>query len=588
MGKLLARSRTDPLPFLPAVLIFFFSALGLSAAVRYVDANGVNPTPPYPDWSTAATNIQDAIDTADPGDIVLVTNGVYASGQKVVNGYLTNRLAVTKPLSLESVNGPQVTMIEGLSNSLRCVYLTNGASLSGFSLSKGDATLESGSSGGGIWCESSAALISNCVITTSRAVSGGGVFRGTLNNCVLSNNWANDGGGAFWAALNNCTAINNSAYRFGGGAAYSTLSDCVIVGNSATNRETTASGGGTYQANLNRCSLSNNFASAAGGGSAFGTRANCNVAGVVGGGAYDGILISCQLIGNSAPRGGGAALATLGLCSLSSNYAAYEVGGAFNCTLSGSQLTGNSVDLGHGSTFGGGASLGTLTDCILSGNSAYWGGGADYATLNNCTLTNNWATEGGAAHEAFLNACLMKDNAAGSGGGVSESTLANCILTGNSGGYGGAAIGATLLGCTVVSNSSPFGGGVYGGTSENCIIYFNGAENFYDEDVLPWYSATTLNYCCTTPLPATGIENITVAPLFTDLAGGNFRLKATHHVSTPDKTPVPAAARISMETRAFPVVPSISAHMNFRSSLNNFLRLAPAIRPANVWCVRFC
>lgn len=58
------------------VLVVFAIALNVRAAVRYVDFNSPAPTAPYTDWSTAATNIQDAINAASTGDLVLVTNGM--------------------------------------------------------------------------------------------------------------------------------------------------------------------------------------------------------------------------------------------------------------------------------------------------------------------------------------------------------------------------------------------------------------------------------------------------------------------------------------------------------------------------------
>ena len=76
------------------------------AATHYVDLNSANPTPPYTNWPTAATNIQDAVDVAAAGDEVLVTNGIYANGARVRYG-VTNRVAIDRPLSLRSVNGPQ-------------------------------------------------------------------------------------------------------------------------------------------------------------------------------------------------------------------------------------------------------------------------------------------------------------------------------------------------------------------------------------------------------------------------------------------------------------------------------------------------
>ena len=158
------------------------------ATVRYVDLNSANPVPPYADWSTAATNIQDAVDASTDGDQILVTNGVYQTGGRVVYGSLTNRVAVDRAVTVQSVNGPEVTVIQGepltpeAGVSARCVYLTNNATLSGFTLTNG-ATSNMGDwdfdeSGGGVWCENSSAVVTNCVITGNSAYADGGGVRG--------------------------------------------------------------------------------------------------------------------------------------------------------------------------------------------------------------------------------------------------------------------------------------------------------------------------------------------------------------------------------------------------------------------------
>jgi len=108
-------------------------AFNASAATHYVDLNSANSTPPYADWSAAATNIQDAIDASVDVDLVLVTNGVYSSGGRAVYGSLLNRVVINKAVTVQSVNGPAATMIYGYhaigSNAVRCVYMTNNSAL---------------------------------------------------------------------------------------------------------------------------------------------------------------------------------------------------------------------------------------------------------------------------------------------------------------------------------------------------------------------------------------------------------------------------------------------------------------------------
>jgi hypothetical protein len=374
-----------------AVLAVLASTLNVPASVRYVDLNCSSPVPPFSNWTTAATSIQDAIDVAAVGDVIWVTNGVYANGGKVMAGDLTNRVALNKAVTVCSVNGPQETVIQGQwdavstngPGAVRCAWLTNGAVLRGFTL-RGGATRSTGDghsplgSGGGVWCASTNAVVANCTIKANAAwLDGGGAYSGTLNNCALTGNSASfggAGGGSFDATLNNCTLTGNSASSIGGGSYGGTLNNCTLAGNS------TLEGGG---------------------GSAYGTLNNCT-------------------------------------------------------------LTGNST-----SSIGGGSAYGTLNNCTLTGNSCGGiGGGSAYGTLNNCTLTGNTAGSGG-----------------GGGGGAYGGTLNNCTLTGNSASPGAGASGATL---------------------NNCIAYYNLGQN---------HLASSLNYCCTTPLPDSGTGNFANTPL---------------------------------------------------------------------------
>jgi hypothetical protein len=92
-----------------AMLAWLIDAKSTDAAVRFVNVNNANPVPPYTNWATAARIIQDAVDLALPGDEVVVTNGVYETGAREVYG--SNRVAVAKPVTLRSVNGPDVTVM---------------------------------------------------------------------------------------------------------------------------------------------------------------------------------------------------------------------------------------------------------------------------------------------------------------------------------------------------------------------------------------------------------------------------------------------------------------------------------------------
>jgi hypothetical protein len=339
----------------------------VSQPVHYVAAGNTSPAAPYSTWATAASTIQDAVDAAAvPGALVLVSNGVYAVGATAVYG-MSNRVAVAKPLVVQSVNGPAVTLIQGVSRTgaeaVRCVYLTNKAMLAGFTLTNG-ATQNAGDSykqrsGGGVWCESAGGVVTNCVLAGNSAnCYGGGAHSGTLNDCVLAGNSAAIyGGGAYNAMLNNCVLSGNSASVSGGGVHSGRLVGCALIGNSAA-----STGGGAYSSTLSGCTLSTNSA-LTGGGVHSGTLADCILVGNSvpqdGGGAYSSILNNCMLMGNSAGNGGGTHSCTNVNCTLTGNFA-LDAGGVYAGVLRNSIVYFNSgrVDVNY---YGG-----SFTNCCTT------------------------------------------------------------------------------------------------------------------------------------------------------------------------------------------------------------------------------
>jgi hypothetical protein len=309
----------------------------VSATTFYVDVNNTSPSPPYTNWTTAATNIQDAANVAFvAGGLILVTNGVYQTGGNAANG----RIFIRPSITVQSVNGPAMTIING-AGVMRCALLSSGVTLSGFTLANGAALTHSG---GGVSCLATDAAVVNCIFTNNSGVTGGGANSGKFSNCTFVGNIAtNYGGGVYGGMIYQCSFIGNSAGFYGGGAFSSTLNNCVVSNNSAQ-----IGGGGACLSLLNNCVLKNNIASA-------------------GGGACGGMLNNCLLSGNSASSGGAVAVVWSSVPMMILN----------NCTIYGNSASaeGGGLDIPQGTP---GPCYLFATNCIVLGNTGPTGSNNNY------------------------------------------------------------------------------------------------------------------------------------------------------------------------------------------------------------------
>jgi len=296
----------------------FFQAL----ADHYVSPGGTN-NPPYTNWADAATNIQWAVDVATNNETVWVTNGTYV---------LTNQIFITNAIILKSVNGRDLTFINGNYPNItnRCIKLTNTlAVVDGFTVSNGysPSDIEEGN-GAGVYIYKG--TIRNCVIRENTSTNqGGGIYvhavgtAALITNCIIAHNrlplpGLYGAGVALRAGkISTCTVASNEIYlsgttreRYGAGINtsaqnnYIVIENCIVEANVSTNvgAAETTTGGGIYAwagTTIRNCLIRGNRSkSAAGGLALFGntgyttTVENCTIAENYCEGYGGGMLIS--------------------------------------------------------------------------------------------------------------------------------------------------------------------------------------------------------------------------------------------------------------------------------------------------------
>jgi hypothetical protein len=337
-----------PQQYFPVAIFTALFLFHASGATLYVSLNSTNPVPPYAGWNTAATNIQDAVDASTNSDLIQVTNGFYQTAGRIGPDGARSCIVVTNAVELQSAGGAGLAVIGGNVN-MRCVFLTNGATLLGFTLTNGNQPM-----GGGVFCATTNESVFNCQIVKNAAGKGGGAYGGTIIACTLLGNAASEGGGAARCTLFNCIVTNNQVtggLGLGSGVYFCTSYNCTLSGNTYPGPISglTTSGGGAYNSTLNFCVISGNN-STTGGGMQYGTANNCTFSGntsTFGGGEYQGTLNNCLLIGNSASTGGGAYEGSLNNCTIIGNNDVNESGGADVCTLVNCIVVNNSSYAGQ-------------------------------------------------------------------------------------------------------------------------------------------------------------------------------------------------------------------------------------------------
>ncbi|MHC4157655.1 MAG: S8 family serine peptidase [Planctomycetota bacterium] len=337
--------------------------------------------------------IQEAINAAGDYDIVLIADGTYTGpGNRDID-------FLGKIITVRSENGPDNCIIDcnGTQTQPHRGFYFHSAEdantvLDGVTIINGYAPNNTGYSyGGGIYCSSSP-TIANCVITNNIAEGtgayGGAIYCGpgsrpAIKNCTIADNSADSAGGIECEQsspiITNCIFTGNLAagtYRLssGGGAvrcSYSkpTLTNCTFTGNSAEH------GGAIHcyscRPTITNCNITDNTARRTGGG-------------LYTGGSGRVTINNCKFIGNLA-RGGGALYnyykcrTTLTNCLFLGNTAKgawYISGGAISSDY-GSELTViNSTFCGNRARRYGGAIYSTWCKTMVA-SSIFWANTTD-------------------------------------------------------------------------------------------------------------------------------------------------------------------------------------------------------------------
>ncbi|MDD5355772.1 MAG: choice-of-anchor Q domain-containing protein [Candidatus Omnitrophica bacterium] len=199
------------------------------------------------------SSIQNAIDNAKNGDVLLVSPGRYV-------GTINFR---GKAITIKSSSGPGVTIMDGNKNGSVVIFESgenNKSVLEGFTIENGLQPYGQNKGGGGVFCYRSGPLIKNNIIKNNKGENGGGMLcldclekKPLIISNVIKNNEAVKGGGIRCSdsspiIVNNIITANNAG-RLGGGIYWRQSSSPCIVNNTIFRNTAGEYGGGVFGSN---------------------------------------------------------------------------------------------------------------------------------------------------------------------------------------------------------------------------------------------------------------------------------------------------------------------------------------------------
>jgi predicted outer membrane repeat protein len=305
-------------------------------------------------WSSAYTDLQQALAVASPGDVIKVADGVYKptsttditatfqlkSGVSLLGGYAGYGAAnpdARDPAKYVSILSGDIGVADDFRDNSQHVLTASGvdntAVLEGLTIRDGHAhgSTTDDRAGAGLFCVGGSPTIADCVFQWNIADSRGAGMICRENSAPV---------------LTNCQFIENSALAFGGGlnsesGSSLTLSHCTFLRNDS---------GGLYAAgpniSLDSCLFFGNYSYLGTGGGAY-LSSNGQIA-----------VENCVFSGNFGDRGAGMLLnayegsdvATVDNCTFAGNVARFQGGGiyasSYPWTMSNCILWGNSSPTG--------------------------------------------------------------------------------------------------------------------------------------------------------------------------------------------------------------------------------------------------